>query len=91
MPATNKDIDRALKDKSYEYIRKITRQLSNKKGEGIIITLPERKHHEEQFVLTNMQHVINPIKRENKDSNNYKTIENDKMELVEGTLTVGPE
>jgi len=56
--ASNLDIAGDLKERSYEHIRKITRQLDNKKGNGLIIRLLSKRGHEDQFVLANMQHII---------------------------------
>jgi hypothetical protein len=60
-PATNTDIHRCLKDMSYDAIRKMTRLLANSSSKRLVITLHERKGHEHQYVLANMQDVISTV------------------------------
>ena len=61
--ATVNDINKALKGKHYDMVRRTILELSDKKGNPFIITLQDKKGKAHQYVLANMQDIV---KHENK-------------------------
>jgi hypothetical protein len=55
---TKSDVRGYLKDMSPDAIRKTIQRIHNMHGDNLIIILPQRKGHEHQYVLANMQHMI---------------------------------
>jgi len=76
-PATIKGVWKVLKGKNYDTIRKTMRFLSDKKGNKFIVTLPDKKGKEEQFVLSNMQNVVSTAGIcDKKSSDDIRAMEN---------------